>query len=542
DRYHVYVSVGHQQMMTEALKPLGLSVYQLTGFIHRPEAGGRLFVDISAQLATSAGRAMLMGTLGKGDPLTKDALLTLMDRLGPVEPPSGDSSQPSPARGHQAAPADVDPSVVDELIKETLASIEELRQNIHSKSGPELFDYVLEDIQLLKKQMTDPRSVGLIWAGPTLVWWLNDHMKEWLDETNVADTLSQSVPDNITSQMGLDLLDVADVIRPNPAVVDYLKQAREETYLDGLVGIEGGQAASEAIRAFLDRYGMRCAAEIDLTRPRWGEKPTTLLPMLLGNIRNFAPGESRRRFEQGRLEAEAKAQDLLSRLRQLPDGERLAEETRHKIETLRAITGYREFPKYAIVSRYYLYKQALSKEAERLVQAGVVRDKADLDYLTFPEFREVVRTHELDDSLIERRKAEHELYERLTPPRVITSDGEIIAGAYQRDHLPAEALVGMPVSRGVIEGRARVIRSIDEAHLEEGDVLVTAFTDPSWTPLFVAIKGLVTEVGGLMTHGSVIAREYGLPAVVGVEHATRLIRDGQRIRVHGTDGYVEILS
>ena len=81
-----------------------------------------------------------------------------------------------------------------------------------------------------------------------------------------------------------------------------------------------------------------------------------------------------------------------------------------------------------------------------------------------------------------------------------------------------------------------------EADLEAGDILVTAFTDPSWTPLFVAIAGLVTEVGGLMTHGAVIAREYGLPAVVGVEHATRLIRDGQRIRVHGTDGYVEILS
>jgi len=81
-----------------------------------------------------------------------------------------------------------------------------------------------------------------------------------------------------------------------------------------------------------------------------------------------------------------------------------------------------------------------------------------------------------------------------------------------------------------------------EAEVEPGDILVTAFTDPSWSPLFVAVEGLVTEVGGLMTHGAVIAREYGLPAVVGVENATRLIRDGQRIRLHGTEGYVEILS
>lgn len=108
--------------------------------------------------------------------------------------------------------------------------------------------------------------------------------------------------------------------------------------------------------------------------------------------------------------------------------------------------------------------------------------------------------------------------------------------------MPAGALTGLPVSAGTIEGRARVILDMAEADLEAGDILVTTFTDPSWSPLFVAVAGLVTEVGGLMTHGAVIAREYGLPAVVGVGQATRLIRDGQRIRVHGTDGYVEILS
>jgi pyruvate,water dikinase len=124
---------------------------------------------------------------------------------------------------------------------------------------------------------------------------------------------------------------------------------------------------------------------------------------------------------------------------------------------------------------------------------------------------------------------------------VLTSDGEAIAGAYRRDDLPTGALVGLPVSAGIIEGRARVILDMAEADLEPGDILVTAHTDPSWSLLFVAITGLVTEVGGLMTHGAVIAREYGLPAVVGVEDATQLIQDGQRIRVNGTDGYIEIL-
>ncbi|NEE32065.1 phosphoenolpyruvate synthase, partial [Streptomyces sp. SID7982] len=123
-----------------------------------------------------------------------------------------------------------------------------------------------------------------------------------------------------------------------------------------------------------------------------------------------------------------------------------------------------------------------------------------------------------------------------------TSDGEAVNGAYRRDDVPEGALAGLAVSAGSVEGRARVILDLADAELAEGDILVTRFTDPSWSPLFLGVAGLVTEVGGLMTHGAVIAREYGLPAVVGVDQATRLIRDGQRIRVHGTDGYVEILG
>ncbi len=108
--------------------------------------------------------------------------------------------------------------------------------------------------------------------------------------------------------------------------------------------------------------------------------------------------------------------------------------------------------------------------------------------------------------------------------------------------MPAGALVGLAVSARTVEGRARVVGEMSGAELEAGDILVTTCADPSWTPAIVTVGSLVTEVGGRMTHGAVIAREYGLPAVVGVEHATRLIRDGQRIRVHGAGGYVEILA
>ncbi len=265
------------------------------------------------------------------------------------------------------------------------------------------------------------------------------------------------------------------------------------------------------------------------------------MPLLLGHIKSFEPGEGERRFEQGRQEASKKEAEVLERLRTLPDGERKAEETKRMIDRVRTFIGYREYPKYGMISRYFVYKQALLEEAERLVQAHLLREKEDIFYLTFQELHDVVRTRQVDEPLIAQRKDAFRSYRALTPPRVLTSDGEALAGAYRRDDVPDGALVGLPVSAGIIEGRARVILDMAQADLEAGDILVTAYTDPSWTPLFVAIEGLVTEVGGLMTHGAVIAREYGLPAVVGVERATRLIRDGQRIRVNGTDGYVEML-
>ena len=372
-------------------------------------------------------------------------------------------------------------------------------------------------------------------------WWLNEHMEAWLGEKNAADALTQSVPHNVTSEMGLALLDVADVIRPYPEVVAFLEHVDDEDFLEELAPLRGGREARDAIRAYLDKYGMRCVGEIDITRPRWSERPTTLVPLILGNIKNFEPGAGERRFEQGRQEAREKEQELLARLGALPDGKAKSDETKRMIDRVRTFIGYREYPKYGMVSRYFVYKRALLEEAGRLVQTRVLREKEDIFYLTFQELCDVVRTNQVDDQLISERRDAFRSYEALTPPRVFTSDGEVVAGSYRRVDVPAGALVGLPVSAGTIEGRARVILDMTEADLEPGDILVTAYTDPSWTPVFVAITGLVTEVGGLMTHGAVIAREYGLPAVVGVEQATRLIRDRQRIRVNGTDGYVEIL-
>jgi pyruvate,water dikinase len=226
----------------------------------------------------------------------------------------------------------------------------------------------------------------------------------------------------------------------------------------------------------------------------------------------------------------------------LPDGERKARETKSMIDRLRTFAGYREYPKYFLVERYFAYKRALLREAARLVESNVVHDVDDVFFLTFQDLHDTVRNNAVDYDLIRARSDAFETYRRLAPPRVLTSDGEMLNGAYRRNDLPAGALAGIAVSAGTVEGRARVVFDPAEVEIEPSDILVTRFTDPSWTPLFVRIKGLVTEIGGQMTHGAVIAREYGFPAVVGIPHATRLIRDGQRIRVHGTEGYVEVLD
>ncbi|PFR81000.1 phosphoenolpyruvate synthase [Bacillus cereus] len=542
---HVYISVGHQQMMTDAMKPLGLSFFLLTTSAPMRKAGGRLFVDATQRLASPASRDYLINTLGKSDPLIRDALTTVVERDNFITLLPDDEKEKSVGKGVPPASTqpeiENDPAIVTELIKNSEASLEELKQNMQLKSGVDVLDFILEDIQQLKKVLFNPQSIAVIMAGMNASTWINEKMEQWLGEKNAADTLSQSVQNNITSEMGLALMDVADVIRPYKEVITYLQHVEDDSFLNELVQFKGGEEARDAILTFLNKYGMRCSGEIDITKTRWSEKPTTIIPMILNNIRDFEYGASKRKFEEGLQEALKKEEELVDRLQHLSGGKQKVEETKRMIRNIRNFIGYREYPKYGMINRYFIYKQALLKEAEQLVQSGVIREVDDIYYLTFEELHEVVCTNKLDYELIQKQKNDYKLYEKLTPPRIMTSDGEIITGKYKRENLPDDAIVGLPVSSGVIEGRARVILNMEEANLEEGDILVTAFTDPGWTPLFVSIKGLVTEVGGLMTHGAVIAREYGLPAVVGVENATKLIKDGQRIRVHGTEGYIEVL-
>ncbi|NUW37670.1 phosphoenolpyruvate synthase [Nonomuraea sp. SMC257] len=554
DRNHVYISYGHRQMMTDAFAPLGLSMFELfhqkLGRTAGTVAGDRFYKDLSPELSSPFTRAATLKSLGQVDVLMAAALRTVLARKDFVKDLAGGKTSltdvgpggPLPlARQYLKLSREDDPRVVPDLIAKTEATVEELRRGIAGMSGDALFAYIEKDHDVIADLTFDPRSVAAALIGIQSVNWVNKHIEEWLGVKNAADPVSQSADHNVVAAMGLDLLAVSDVVREHPEVVAYLETAERDTFLAGLAGVEGGEAVRRSLEDYLRAYGMHGQGDIDITRTRWSEDPTLLVPLILSNVRTLAPGERERKAERGRAEAERTMNDLLERIRKLPGGARKAAKAARRMSLIRHFIGYREYSKHALLQRYELYKRALLAEAGRLVLQGVIKEPEDVYFLSFEELRQVVGTGRLDYTVITERREAHETYRRMTPPRVITSEGEVIDGEYDTGKLPEGALAGIAVSSGVVEGRARVVLDMADAEVEEGDILVTVFTDPSWSPLFVSVKGVVMEVGGVMTHGAVVAREYGLPSVVGVEGATRRIRDGQRIRVNGSEGYVQVL-
>jgi len=431
-------------------------------------------------------------------------------------------------------PADLD--VYEARMREEIGRI---AVKLGCLSGTALLDAIADDKKGLQDTVADSEGVAMLMVGMFAAGRIDSIGKELTGEEHVSNYISKSVEHNVTSQMGIALAEVADVIRRSPAVVEYIEH---ETRYDAqaLSSLEGGAETAAALAGFLAQYGMRCTGEIDITRARFHENPAELFPMLVSNIKTLPTGHGTVMFEKGLSDSKAKIDELL-RLCEQKCSARKAKKLAHQIDIFRNFAGAREYPKYFWMCRYDVYKKALIKEAERLADDGVIERTDDIYYLYFDELREVVKTGKSDKELIEKRRSDYRFYKTLTPPRVLFSDGEIPPPEYAAD-VPSGALPGLAVSGGSATGRARVIKSVDEAHIEKGDILVTTFTDPSWTPVFVSIAALVTEVGGMMTHGSVITREYGLPAVVGVVDATALIKDGDRIKVDGDKGFVEILE
>ncbi|MBV7273660.1 phosphoenolpyruvate synthase [Clostridiaceae bacterium UIB06] len=551
NKIHVFLSFGHRQMMTEAMSPLSMTFFEILMKqmvdTQMYEAGGRLYIDSSNELRSPIMRKSFVKGLAAIDVLIQNSFYNVLKREDIMKNLYKSRKTMVPVKLAARWLAKTiecyrknDPAIAEFYMDRSRSMMSELEQQAQKISGMELFNFIDKSMIRIKDNMMD--TYGVVFAGAYASSWLNKNLGKWLGEKNPADTLAQSVSNNVTSEMGLELLDVSDVVRKYPEVIKYLENPKDDSFFEDLIKLPGGVEVSEVIREFLKKYGMRCSAEIDISRTRWNEKPTILVPLILGNIKVYPPNAHEAKFQQGLKEAKQKERDILRKLEKLPGGRGKAKKAKKGISVLRNYAGYHEFNKYTLVWYEWIVKQVIVKEAEELANQGLIKEKEDIYYLKYEELREVIKTNKLDYSIIQKRKEDYEIYEKLTPPRVITSDGEIISSKYDTSKIPEGALAGVAVSAGDIEGRARVILRIEDANIEEGDILVTTFTDPSWTPVFVSIKGLVTEVGGMMTHGAVVAREYGLPAVASVENATKLIKDGQRIRVNGTEGYVEILE
>jgi pyruvate,water dikinase len=558
-RLHLYASFGHVQMMTEAMKPLGISV--LRTFVplgdRSPageselfqEAGGRLFIDLNPVLRYRGLRQLVLRVLPLADERIARAVAEFLERgeyLAALRP----MKRLKPSLALKAAPFLL--SVlgtlffrnpgrgVAEIERAMEGLIAERRSRVEGARGAERIRRIRSLLRSLFPDLVGRKVLQNVLPGVIAFRLIGSLSQRWLGDTAELASLGRSPPGNVTTEMGLALGDVADVVRAHPGAIERLRLATDETFDRDLREISGGEEVHRAFQMFLERYGLRCTGEIDITRPRWRESPTQLIPAIEGHLRGGAPGQHRRDFETGKVEAERAGGRLLERLRATRSGAFKARMMRRLIAVYRSRIGLREHPKYYIVRVLDFAKRAIMEEAAGLVGAGVFTSPDEVFWFSLEELENIVQTRRVDRAVLDDRRQRFERDRGLRPPRIITSEGEVVT-ATTGATVPEGALAGSAASAGVVEGRARVVRTLEGSTLTKGEILVAPYTDPAWTPLFPLAAGLVTEVGGLLTHGAVVAREYGIPAVVGVDRATEAIPDEALIRVNGSEGYVEIV-
>jgi rifampicin phosphotransferase len=356
--------------------------------------------------------------------------------------------------------------------------------------------------------------------------------------------VTRGLPNNVTTEMDLVLWKTANTIKDDPessaAFLDSDARTLASRYLNGTLP----DAAQTAIADFMKRYGMRGLAEIDMGQPRWREEPTAVIQTLQSYLQipgDMAPDVL---FERGAKAAELATDRLAMQARRGFGGKLKERIARTMVGRIRMLMGLRESPKFFIVRLMGIIRSELLGSGDEFAKDGLIERPEDLFFLHFNELL-ALSNQELRDwkSLVAERRATHERESRRRQiPRVLVSDGRAF---YEGLGVLADTdtvISGSPVSPGVAEGVVHIILDPRGAQLAPGEVLVCPGTDPAWTPLFMAAVGLITEVGGMMTHGSVVAREYGIPAVVGVHQATTRLKDGQRIRIDGTAGKIIVLE
>jgi len=360
--------------------------------------------------------------------------------------------------------------------------------------------------------------------------------------------VTRGLPHNPTTEMDLALWETAQAIRQSPAALAEFQAHLPAELADRYHSRSLTPALQKPLADFLQRYGGRGLGEIDLGRPRWSEDATHVFEVLGGYLQ-IEPGEKSPDavFARGTVNGEAALAQLVAGLRKTPGGWFKAWQAGLLGRRVRALMGTREAPKFFVVRLFALIRSSLLEIGEDLVQSGDLDRADDLVYLKLSELQafgcETQGQASMDwkKMIAERREAVRREGLRRQVPRLLLSDGR----AFYEGMAPngqGGQLSGSPVSPGVVEGSVRVVFDPRVAGLQPGEILVCPGTDPSWTPLFLTAGGLIMEVGGMMTHGAVVAREYGIPAAVGVDRATERLRTGQKVRLNGSNGVIELLD
>jgi pyruvate,water dikinase len=564
----VMASFGAVQGMLDPMTPIGqdamrvafVGAAQLFGRDYTEEtqpilrlAGERLWIDITGLVNNHVGQRLALAALPFVDPVAAQALRRVID----------DGRFPSPGNlrsrtvlqllrllipmAIRAVRALLRPGIererMDQQIETLVAGFEsrmakttdlQARVRLIRHMGHQVFHYVI------------PQFVPRFGMGMATLNLLRVLAADLPDGESDVLALTRGLPHNVTTEMDLALWQTAQVIRADPGAAAHFGQADAKVLAAEYMQGQLPERAQTAVAAFLARYGVRGLAEIDLGRPRWREDPIPVLQVLQSYLQieaaERAPDVA---FERGRAAAEAGIEQLAAAVRRTRGGWFKSRLVRWAAHRMRALAGLRESPKFAAVRIFSIMRAALLESGQVFVEKGVLSKPEDVCFLYMAELEALAARDQRDWTRLIRERRQTYARERLRRqiPQLLLSDGQAFyeseAGTQQND----EGIVtGSPVSPGVVEGTVRVVFDPHGTQLAPGEILVCPGTDPSWTPLFLAASGLVMEVGGMMTHGSVVAREYGIPAVVGVHEATRRLHTGQRIRVDGNTGQIVLLA
>jgi phosphohistidine swiveling domain-containing protein len=563
-------SFGAWQGMLDPFSPLGADAFRLmmvsfaglfgmtvtveseTALI---EAGSRLFLNLTSLFDHPVGRRFLAVYADSLDPGSMPAMRTLFD--DPRLSPSRARIRVRTLRGFLRIARKLVPTVVFNMIspvrgrRRLQAALEEFARGVRERyAGATTLSCRLSVLQTILARLPPLFSKWLVPSvasgqAPMLI--LARLCAAVPDGAMSLLELTRGLPHNVTTEMDLFLWRMSRAIAADPSAAERTRDATAESLARDFMNDSLPRAAQKAVSRFLERYGTRGVAEIDMGRPRWNEDPT---PLFLA-LKSYLLIEERERspetvFERGRSSARDAALRLLARLKEGRGGRLKAFIARGLIRRLRELGGMREGPKLAAVRSLSAGREAFLASGRDLVSGGVLAAADDIFFLRIAELRALAAGREIAcKSLVqERRKTWERERQRRLVPRVMLSDGTAFYGGVARREAgeDGETIRGSPVSPGVAEGIVRVILDPFSARIEPGEILVCPATDPAWTPLFLPAAGLVMEMGGMMTHGSVVAREYGIPAIVGVSDATTRLKTGERIRLDGSAGEIHRLD